>query len=93
MVRAAECLEREAAATKDPRARLRLFDALGDLALDVLGDAERAERCWTRVATRCIAASLEKLLALQRKRGATLERGETCERLAAIASTSARRRS
>jgi len=84
MVRAAECLEREAMATKDPATRLRLFDALGDLALDVLNDAERAERCWSRVATAGSATVLEKLLALQRKRGALIERGENCERLAAL---------
>jgi tetratricopeptide (TPR) repeat protein len=84
MVRAAECLEREASATKDPDTRLRLFDALGDLALDVLGDRERAERCWSRVASALHAPVLEKLLVLQRKRGSKIERGETCERLAAV---------
>lgn len=84
IVRSAECLEREASATKDPDARLRLFDALGDLALDVLGDAERAERCWSRVASAMHAPVLEKLLALQRKRGSNIERGENCERLAAV---------
>lgn len=84
IVRAAECLEREATATKDPDTRLRLFDALGDLALDVLGDAERAERCWSRVASAMHAPVLHKLLALQRKRGSNIERGENCERLAAV---------
>jgi tetratricopeptide (TPR) repeat protein len=84
IVRAADCLEREAIATKDPDARLRLFNALGDLSLDVLGDAERAERCWARVATALDATVLTKLLALQRKRGSNIERGETCERLAAV---------
>jgi tetratricopeptide (TPR) repeat protein len=84
MVRAADCLEREAIATKDPDARLRLFDALGDLSLDVLGDPERAERCWARVSTAMEAGVLRKLLSLQRKRGSKIERGETCERLAAV---------
>ncbi|HUS33709.1 MAG TPA: hypothetical protein VMZ53_34650, partial [Kofleriaceae bacterium] len=83
-VRAAEHLEREAAATVEPNARVRLYDALGDLALDVLGDAERAERCWSAVAQIATADMLTKLLALQRKRGATIERGETCERLALL---------
>jgi tetratricopeptide (TPR) repeat protein len=82
--RAAECLEREASSTKDPDARLRLFDALGDLALEVLGDAERAERCWSRIASAMQAPVLHKLLLLQRKRGSNIERGETCERLAAV---------
>lgn len=84
MVRAAVCLDREASATKDPALRLRRFDALGDLALDVLDDAELAERCWSRIADAKSAPVLDKLLALQRKRGATKERGETCERLASI---------
>lgn len=84
IVRAADCLEREASATKDPDARLRLFNALGDLSLEVLGDSERAERCWARVASALDASVLTKLLALQRKRGSNIERGETCERLAAV---------
>ncbi|HTL31552.1 MAG TPA: tetratricopeptide repeat protein [Kofleriaceae bacterium] len=87
-VRAAEHLEREAAATVEPAARVRLYDALGDLALDVLGDAERAERCWSAVSQLGSAEVLTKLLALQRKRGATAQamiaRGETAERLAAV---------
>ncbi|HSD90138.1 MAG TPA: tetratricopeptide repeat protein, partial [Kofleriaceae bacterium] len=85
-VRAAECLEKEAAATVEPATRLRLYDALGDLSLEVLSDPDRAERCWLAVATAGDATVLGKLLALQRKRGATIERGETCERLAAVAS-------
>ncbi len=83
--RAAECLEREADATTMPSERLRLFDALGDLAHDVLADPERAERCWTQVAEQGSASVLTKLLALQRARGATIARGETCERLAELA--------
>ncbi|NVB83566.1 MAG: tetratricopeptide repeat protein, partial [Kofleriaceae bacterium] len=84
MSRAADCLEAEASATVDPATRLRLYDALGDLSLDVLADPARAERCWWEVAGAGNAAVLEKLLALQRKRGAAIERGETCERLAAL---------
>ena len=34
---------------------------------------------------------LDKLLALQRRRGATIERGETCERLAALQPESVRK--
>ncbi len=84
LVRAAECLEREANATTDARDRLRLFDALGDMALDVLVEPARAERCWRQVEDAGRAAVLDKLLALQRKRGATVERAETCERLARL---------
>ena len=90
--RAAECLEREAEGTTDPDDRLRLYDALGDLALDVHGDAERAERCWSRVATAGHEPALAKLLAVQRRRGAGVERGETCERLAALAADDAARK-
>src|SRR5690606_19549986 len=36
MQRAAECLEKEADATTEPAARVRLYDALGDLAQGVL---------------------------------------------------------
>ncbi len=83
-VRTAECLEHEANATTHAAARVRLFDALGDLCLSALGDEARAERSWTAVASEGNTAVLDKLLSLQRKRGATLERGETCERLAAL---------
>jgi tetratricopeptide (TPR) repeat protein len=55
------------------------------MALDVLGDAARAERCWIQVAGAGHLPVLDKLLAIQRKRGATFERGETCERLAELA--------
>jgi tetratricopeptide (TPR) repeat protein len=88
MARATECLEREAAATTEPRDRLRLYDALGDLAESVLGDVARAERYWREVLTipaREIAPVLDKLLRVQRKRGAAAERGATCERLAGLA--------
>ncbi|HUJ61584.1 MAG TPA: hypothetical protein VLX92_23930, partial [Kofleriaceae bacterium] len=83
--RAADLLEREAHATADPRERVRLCDALGDLALDLLDDAARAERCWEMVIDDAPAALLDKLLAVQRRRGAGVERGATCERLAELA--------
>ncbi|HEY6035141.1 MAG TPA: tetratricopeptide repeat protein, partial [Kofleriaceae bacterium] len=95
MARAADCLEREAEATPEPRDRLRLYDALGELALDVLGDPVRAERCWSTVASICTPdhiAMLHKLLALQRKRGAGAERGETCAWLADLETEDAARK-
>ena len=95
MARAADCLEREAEATTEPRDRLRLYDALGDLAIDVFGDPVRAERCWATVAsitTQDHVAMLHKLLALQRKRGAGAERGETCAWLADLESGDAARK-
>jgi len=84
LVRAADCLEHEASASTVPKDRLRLFDALGDMAHDVLGDPARAERCWAQIADAGSATVLDKLLALQRKRGATRERAQTCEHLAAL---------
>src|SRR5262249_22280133 len=83
MARAADCLEGEAAATSDPQTRDRLLDALADLAADVLGDPARAERYLTQLASASEAA-LDKLVAIQRARGATAERGETCLHLAAL---------
>jgi tetratricopeptide (TPR) repeat protein len=85
---AAVYLEREAEAAPAGE-RLRLYTALGELALDVLGDAARAERCWAAVADVAPAPVLAKLLALQRKRGADLPRAETCRRLAALAANAA----
>ncbi len=92
LARAADCLEREAAATTESRDRLRLFDALGDMALDVLGDPARAERCWRQLGDLADARALDKLLALQRRRGATGERAETCARRARLEADPAARR-
>jgi len=92
MALAADYLEREADATTEPEARLRLFDALGDLAIDVLGDPARAERCWHRVVDSAHAPVLHKLLAVQRKRGAGIERGETCARLSELETDDATRK-
>ena len=83
VARGDRCLEREALAHEDPRDRLRLYDALGDLAEDVLEDVARAERCWSEAPPSIEV--LEKLLRVQRKRGAGNERGETCERFAELA--------
>ncbi len=82
--RAADCLEKEAEATTEPRERLRLYDALGDLAKDMLGDLVRAERCWAAVAELGDTALLTKLLVVQRERSAGRERGDTCARLAEL---------
>lgn len=81
MPKAAEYLEKEANVTTDPAERIRLYDALGDLALEHLEDPARAERCWSKVSD---IGVLGKLLALQRARHATTERGDTCVALAAL---------
>jgi hypothetical protein len=81
---AAGHLEREAAATADPRDRTRLYEAAGDLARDALGDLAAAERCWMAVADTAGAPTLEKLLALLRRRGEGGARARVCERLAEL---------
>ena len=90
--REAECLEQEAIATADPAARRRLFDAAARIARDVLADPARAERCWAEIADAGGAPVLEPLLALQRRRGATVERADTCARLARLTGDAAARR-
>ncbi|MBP9086992.1 MAG: tetratricopeptide repeat protein [Kofleriaceae bacterium] len=44
--RASELLSRQAEATEDPSERLRLFEAIGDMALMMLSDEERARQCY-----------------------------------------------
>lgn len=78
VVKALEYLEREARAATDPRDRVRLFDALGDLANDVVGDAETAERCWLQIADLADVPTLDKLITVQRARGTVL--GDTSQR-------------
>ncbi len=81
---AADCLEREATATTTPADRLRLFDALGDMAREVLQDPGRAERCWMAIADAGSASVLEKLLGVLRERDAGIERATVAEKLAAL---------
>ena len=45
--RAADLLTRQATATDDPSERMRLFEALGDMALMMLHDEERARTCFS----------------------------------------------
>ena len=82
LVRAIECFEREAVNTTDPADRARLYEALGDLALEVMSDPKDAERYWSKAADGNVDV-LRKLLASQRERNADLEMAETCVRLAA----------
>ncbi len=44
--KAADLLTRQATATEDPGERLRLFEALGDMALRMLADTDRARTCY-----------------------------------------------
>lgn len=81
---AADHLEREAAATTAPKDRVRLYDALGDMAHDVLGDADRAQRCWSAVRELAGSDVLAKLLAVERTLGRPDALAETCVRLAQL---------
>jgi len=45
-VRAADLLTRQATATEEPDERVRLFEALGDMAVKVLNDEDRARICY-----------------------------------------------
>ena len=90
VAQAIDHLEREARATTEPRDRVRLFDALGDLAHDVLGDTERAERCWLQIAEIADVPTLDKLVTVQRVRGTV--RGDTSERLAELVADPARKK-
>ena len=95
MARAAECLEREA--ERDRRMPATRAAAVRRARRPRARRARRSGRApsgaGSRVAERRHAPVLDKLLALQRKRGATIERGETCERLAArCRPTSARKK-
>src|SRR5690606_13895439 len=44
--KAADLLTRQASATEEPAERMRLFEALGDMALDTLDDPARALGCY-----------------------------------------------
>lgn len=97
--RAAELLTRQATATDDPVERLRLFEALGDLAVTVLHDEARARVCYEAAvaAARPIEARhvplLEKLLERHDLAGDHLGAGRVAELMAAFAPTAPARAS
>lgn len=87
IAQASERLERVAAATADPADRVRLYDALGDLAAAALGDPRRAVvyyRSAVEAATELPPDDLlVKLLGCQRELGDELGAAATLEALAA----------
>jgi tetratricopeptide (TPR) repeat protein len=94
---ALDLLEREAAATPEARDRLRLYDALGDMAASVLHDDVAAERLYAEAVRHAGTLEmrhiplLDKLHEAQRRRpGVGL--GDTCERLAELHEDAAIRR-
>jgi tetratricopeptide (TPR) repeat protein len=95
--RAADLLTRQATATEDPAERLRLFEALGDMALVMLGDDSRAVACYAAAvaAAQPIEARhlplLTKLLERQQLAGDLAGGARTAELMAAFGATPAER--
>ena len=94
---AADLLTRQATATEDPAERMRLFEALGDMALMMLQDEARALTCYTAAvaAAQPIEARhvplLEKLLARQQLARDHAGSARTAELMAAFGATAADR--
>ena len=95
--RAYELLTRQAVATDEPSERLRLFEALGDMALMMLSDEDKARVCFEAAVA---AASpldakhvplLEKLLERQDLAGDHAGAARTAELMAAFGATAADR--
>lgn len=95
--RAADLLTRQATATEDPAERMRLFEALGDMALVMLRDEERARTCFGAAvaAAHPLEAKhvplLEKLLARQELCGDHAGSARTAELMASFGTTPADR--
>jgi Tfp pilus assembly protein PilF len=95
--RAADLLTRQATATEEPAERMRLFEALGDMALLMLHDEERALTCYAAAvaAAQPIEARhiplLEKLLQRQELAADHAGSGRTAELMAAFGATAADR--
>ena len=95
--RAADLLTRQATATEEPAERMRLFEALGDMALMLLSDEERARTCYEAAvaAAQPLEARhlplLAKLLERQDLAGDHLGAARTSELMAAFGGSAAER--
>ena len=95
--RAADLLTRQATGTTDPVERLKLFEALGDMAINVLGEEERARTCYAAAVASAQPLEakhvplLEKLLDLQNRSGDLAGSARTAELMAAFGATPADR--
>ncbi len=95
--KAADLLTRQAMSSEEPTERMRLFEALGDMALMMLHDEERARTCFSAAvaAAQPIEAKhvplLEKLLERQDLAGDHPGAARTAELMAAFGSTPADR--
>ncbi|HWM85119.1 MAG TPA: tetratricopeptide repeat protein [Kofleriaceae bacterium] len=89
--RAADLLTRQATATEDPAERVRLFEALGDMALMTLSDEPRALQCYASAVNAAVPLEsrhlplLEKLLERQDLAGDHAGAGRTAELMASFA--------
>jgi tetratricopeptide (TPR) repeat protein len=90
-------LTRQATATDEPAERLRLFEALGDMALATLHDEDRARTCYAAAVSAAAPLEakhvplLEKLLARQELCGDHAGSARTAELMAAFGATPAER--
>jgi tetratricopeptide (TPR) repeat protein len=96
-VRAADLLTRQATGTEDPGERLKLFEALGDMAIAMLHDEERARACYAAAVASAQPLEakhvplLEKLLERQNLAGDLAGSARTAELMAAFGATAADR--
>jgi len=95
--RAADLLTRQATGTEDAAERLRLFEALGDMAMQMLQDPERARTCYAAAVASAQPLEakhvplLEKLLERQNLDGDLAGSARTAELMAAFGATPADR--
>ena len=95
--RAADLLTRQATATDEPAERMRLFEALGDMALLMLHDEDRARTCYAAAVAAAQplearhVALLEKLLERQDLASDHAGAARTAELMAAFGATPADR--
>jgi Tfp pilus assembly protein PilF len=95
--RAADLLTRQATATEDPAERLKLFEALGDMAHTMLKDEERARTCYAAAVASAQPLEakhvplLEKLLERQNAAGDRAGAARSSELMAAFGGSPADR--
>jgi len=95
--KAADLLTRQATGTEEPAERLRLFEALGDMALLMLQDEERARQCYASAVQSAQPLEqkhlplLVKLLARQDTANDHAGAARTAELMAAFGATAAER--
>ncbi len=90
IAKASDLLTKQAVATESPKERLRLFEALGDMAMQELHDEDRAKVCYEAALRAAEPLDsehiplLQKLLSRQVAAGERADGGRTCELLASF---------